>query len=103
MDERDREEVAALMAGMHSVVAAVVRRACVDSGMDIAELLTDLDSLYGQPDQHDLTRGVQNDAREVLLGLIGCGPHGEPVTVRQDELQSVCPARQSAEFRQDDL
>jgi hypothetical protein len=102
MDARDREEVAALMAGLHSVIAAVVRRACIDSGMDMAELLTDLDTLYGLPDQHELTRAVQNDSREVLLGLLGRGPHGVPVTVRQDELLSVCPVRQSAEFRQDD-
>lgn len=102
MDERDREEVAALMAGMHSVVAAVVRRACVDSGMDIAELLTDLDTLYSLPDQHELTRAVQNDARETLVGLLVAGPHDAPVTVRQAELQSVCPVRQSAEFRRDD-
>ncbi len=102
MNKQDRTELAAMMAGMHSVVAAVVRRACIDSGMDMAGLLTDLDTLYNHPDQHELTRSVQNDAREVLIGLLAAGPHAEPVTVRQDELQSVCPVRQSAEFHRDD-
>lgn len=98
MDAKDREELAAAFAGMHNLFALLVRRGWLESTIDIAELINELDSLLVQPGQHPLTLAVENDARETLLGLLGRGPHDEPVAIRQDELQNVAPIRQSPGF-----
>lgn len=98
METEDRESVAASLAGMHNLFALLVRRLTIEGSLDIAELLTDLDRLLEQPGQHSLTRAVESDARETLIGLLACGPHGEPVAIRQDELPSVAPVRRSSEF-----
>lgn len=98
MDAKDREELAAAFAGMHNLFALLVRRGATEGSIDISELLIDLDSLLEQPGQHPRTLAVENDARELLLGLLGSGPHGSPVAIRQNELLSVAPARQSPGF-----
>lgn len=98
-DTVSREEIAALFAGMHSLMALMVRRLAKEDSLDIAELLIDLDALHAQQDQHPVTRDVQNDLREALLGLLGRGPDGEPVTIRRDEVSCVAPMRQSPAYQ----
>lgn len=98
MNTQDREELAALFAGMHNLWGMVVRQLCQSETLDIAELLIDLDRLIDRTDLHPLTQAVQADAKEMLLGMLTRGLRGEPEAIRQCELQSVAPNRQSPGF-----
>lgn len=98
MDTNDREELAALFAGMHNLWGMLVRQLCQSDVLDIAELLIDVDRLMDRSDLHPLTQAVQADAKEMLLGILSRGLHGEPEAIRQCELQSVAPNRQSPGF-----
>lgn len=98
MDTKDREELTALFAGMHNLWGVLVRQLCQNEVLDIAELLIDVNRLMARPDLHPLTQAVQADAQELLLGILSRGLRGEPQAIRQCELQSVAPNRQSPGF-----
>ncbi|HFT8585417.1 TPA: hypothetical protein ACGSTF_004720 [Pseudomonas aeruginosa] len=98
MNTQDREELAALFAGMHNLWGVLVRQLCQRDALDVSELLIDLDRLMDRTDLHPMTQAVQADAKETLLGILARGPRGEPVAIRQCELQSVAPNRQSPGF-----
>lgn len=96
----DRKELAAIFAGFHTVIGLLARRLAIEETMDIAELLNELDQALVSPGQHPLSIAVQEDAREVLLGILAklvCDPDGVEV-VREDELGSVVPLRRSPGF-----
>jgi hypothetical protein len=94
MESADKQDVAALMAGIHNLFALLVRRGALQGTVDIAEMLIELDQLLEIPGQHPLTVAVEEDAKELLLQLLARGPRGAPVAIEQAEIERVSPARQ---------
>ena len=100
MDPHDREEIAAALAGMHNLFGLLVHRLDAAGHLDMADLLTDMDALMAAPGLHPVTRAVQEDARETVLGLLGAVAAGRdlqraPRAIGKDDLPSVAPLRQS--------
>lgn len=100
MDTHDREEIAAAMAGMHNLFGLLVHRLDASGHLDMADLLTDMDALMAVPGLHPVTRAVQEDARETVLGLLGATAAGRdllraPRAIGQVDLPNVAPLRRS--------
>lgn len=98
MEFKDREELAAAFAGMHNLFGVLVKRLADERAIDLVALMEDMHVLIELPDQHPMTLAVQNDALEVLRGVLVRAPHEAAGAIQQHELPHVAPLRQVPEF-----
>lgn len=101
MDTKDREELAATLAGLHNMFTMLVRRLAYTEKLDIAELLIDLETVMAAPGQHPATLAVQTDVRECLLGALPLHAHNPqdlPQTIDAVDVPQVAPARRTVGF-----
>ena len=101
MEFEDREELAAAFAGLHNLFGVLVKRLAAEQAIDVAELMGDIHTLIDQPDQHPMTLAVEQDALELLHGVLLRAPHGVADAIRQHELSSVAPLRRTPGFAGD--
>jgi hypothetical protein len=94
----DREELAAAFAGLHNLFGVLVKRLSDEQVIDLPDLMDDISTLIEQPDQHPMTVAVEQDALELLGGVLIRAPHEASDVIRQHALSNVAPLRQSPGF-----
>ena len=93
MEFKDREELAAAFAGLHNLFGVLVKRLADTQAIDLPDLMGDIDTLIALPDQHPMTIAVEQDALELLHGVLLRAPHGGADPLRRQDLSNVAPLR----------
>lgn len=101
MEFNDREELAAAFAGLHNLFGVLVKRLAAEQAIDVAELMGDIHALIALPDQHPMTLAVEQDALELLHGVLLRAPHGGADPLRRQDLSNVAPLRRGPGFAGD--